>query len=837
MKTLLQKIAHVMLLLTIVSGLFSPLAYATNTAYALGGEAVVEVGPALVAQKATWWNSAVTALKSVGIAISTAWNASLTYALKFKEYVLMPLVRSIAKALLQRMAKDTVKWINNGFEGKPAFLTNPGEYFTGVANDEIGRYLIGQGLDWLCSPFSLQIKLALKRRMEGGYTPPKCTLTDMIKNIDGFIKNNGGIGWDKVVTYTETTGDVNSFSVIAESNNAGFNTVVNRATGMVQGNTKWSGWGNFMGVFGEPSQNPIASFLIAENDLYLQVGNKVETPRQDLNLGGGLMSWKSCTGYDGKPTCMDDLQSAQPTINTANPLNLSYLPGATAATTSFVTTPTPTNGPLKSRLNQDNTVKRVMTKDEVSAYKASYQSDGPCLKWQEPKCVSEKTETPGSWINDWGTEAFGSEWRQLELAKEFDDIIQALIGQLIKGIFTGGASLLGIGQNGADGKNQADRVTEQDLINADARQRQILQDNAIADMQAANDINSDGIAQDKLIQKTISGNGQPLTWDQINGNGRFSAISDQSITNVALDKRTSQSTTKGGSSNNAVDNVTSNSPDSGYSSTDTGSSEWWMVDLGAYYSISKVVIYPRGDINPNLSLGQYQISILDNDNNSTLVINSSTSNSTYVPIEVPTLFTASSSGLLSGPRGTPTIGRYVKIARTDNGQLQLAEVQVMGVKNQVVFDESSSNVNIYLNSGELISDYSGTLFFDTNGAMGNLKIFSSMILSDRTGEHLLPLQTLFSLLKMGIAKVNKTTKEVSEVTPEINPNLINQIVQIANNLNLDPNYYYAVVYNGSLKTIGQLRNTLVPGQYILRTEIRDIENNNVDTNNIYFTVS
>ncbi|MEI7480019.1 MAG: discoidin domain-containing protein [bacterium] len=824
MRTLQQKIISPFLFFIILCSLFFPFFaapqkvqaqwYVYNPTWQLDDSITAKSTAATAATSAkSSVSNGVTAVKTSYTGVQSYWTKVETWLVKTKEFLWDGLARSLAKAIISRMIASTVDWINNGFEGKPAFLTDPKAFFTGVANDEIGRYLTDKmGLDWLCSPFSLQIKIALQTKMRKGYKPPKCTLTDMIKNVSGFIKNNGGVGWDKVITYSSSQGNSTQFSILAGSNNAGFNTVVNRGTALATGDAKWSGWDNFMGVFGEPTNNPMGAFLWAENDMMLKVGDKAATKRTDINLGAGFMSWKRCTGYTGYPTCTDTLESSEMGPGGAAYSGSTNVYGTSSAKTDY------------------------MLKSDMQSYKTNFKTDEgkSCSHWQDSPCTTDKTETPGSTIKGMTDFALSAEWQQVINADEINEIFEALLNQLMKQFFAGGTSLLGMGSKQDNGKSKITEVTEADLIAQDAQNRALQNANDAQDAQTASNANNEQNNLDQQYANSLARGNDYLTWNEISS-GRLNV--NRTITNVALNKRTSQSSTQGGSSMLAVDGVLTNASSSGYTATADGTNNWWLVDLGAEYSIDKIIVYPRGDISVSSALGQYKVSILNSGNVPTWSKTGSTSDSTYIPIEISALDTSTVSGLVAGANGTPSNGRYVKIERTDSGPLQLTEVQVMGAQNLVVFDNAGSNVNIYLNSGEMASDYTGTLYFDSNGPVSGIKVFASMIKKAGSSENLISFDTIFSLLKMGVARVDKVTNQVQDVTPQVNPNLINQVVQIGDSITMDTKYYYAVVYDGLIKTIGQLRGTLTPGQYILRTEIRDNNNNNIDVNNIYFTVS
>src|SRR4051812_47507436 len=123
MKSFSQKIISALLLISIVATSFGAL---PNTAKALGGEIVFDV-PNLIENVISVGNSAVTSLKA--------------YSLELKAFVLDTLATTFAKMMIRRLTADVVQWIEGGFQGSPAFMTNPGGMFLDVADQISGEFL------------------------------------------------------------------------------------------------------------------------------------------------------------------------------------------------------------------------------------------------------------------------------------------------------------------------------------------------------------------------------------------------------------------------------------------------------------------------------------------------------------------------------------------------------------------------------------------------------------------------------------------------------------------------------------------------------------------------
>jgi hypothetical protein len=108
----------------------------------------------------------------------------------------------LAKAALQQITASVVNWINSGFNGQPSFVTNYEQFFTNVADLAAGQFIQGAGLSFLCSPFKLQIKVAIAQSY-ANRGAQSCSLTAVIKNINGFMNGNFAQGgWPGLLSFT-----------------------------------------------------------------------------------------------------------------------------------------------------------------------------------------------------------------------------------------------------------------------------------------------------------------------------------------------------------------------------------------------------------------------------------------------------------------------------------------------------------------------------------------------------------------------------------------------------------------------------------------------------------
>ncbi len=206
-------------------------------------------------------HTALSSTNLVETTVDTAANVAnevSTFSINYKEMVLDPLANGLAKMVVQRITDSIVEWINNGFNGAPSFVQNPGAFFLDIADQATGKFLTGGILSQLCSPFSIDLKIALSfkyhPRVQQRYA---CTLSTIIKN----------------------------------SINAGKNASIN---GFTAGDFKQGGWPAFVSLTTEPQNNVYGAYLQAESDLSFQVASEKAEQKDELGQGRGFLSWKKC---------------------------------------------------------------------------------------------------------------------------------------------------------------------------------------------------------------------------------------------------------------------------------------------------------------------------------------------------------------------------------------------------------------------------------------------------------------------------------------------------------------------------------------------------------------
>lgn len=243
------------------------------------------------------------------------------------------IARTIAKVALNQITNSVVNWINSGFNGSPAFVQNPTQFFQQTADVAAGSFIQSSALSFLCSPFQLQIKIAIAQSY-AQRNANACTLTQVTSNINNFMNglfSNSG-GWPAFVSFTTM-----------------------------------------------PTNNPYGAFLYASVGLNTATMNAVGQKQQELLQGGGFLSF----------------QQKQNCTTTQTP---------------------PPSSPNKS-------VQEIST-----------------VGGTDYRVCDLVTTTPGHVIADALGATQNSVFTELDVAKSFDEIISALITQLITRVLQNGLS-------------------------------------------------------------------------------------------------------------------------------------------------------------------------------------------------------------------------------------------------------------------------------------------------------------------------------------------------------------------------------------------------------------
>lgn len=263
-------------------------------------------------------NAVVPVIDLPNLAANTTTATGIS-ALVAKEYVADPLWVVAAKIAIDMLTTSTVNWINSGFQGGPAYVTDLKGFLLDLADAETAIFIEELGLTDLCSPWKLDIRIALSLPTGQFSRKVECTLSDIVANMDDFINGDFSQG----------------------------------------------GWAGWFELTTKPQNNPYGLYLMTASELDQRIAGTQQEQTQLLSFGSGFLSQTDC-------------------------------------------------------------------------------EEGPQPKGGGPGApINCKITTPGSIIEDQLAHVLGSGVRQLELADEFNEIVSALLGQLLQQAMGGFGGLRG----------------------------------------------------------------------------------------------------------------------------------------------------------------------------------------------------------------------------------------------------------------------------------------------------------------------------------------------------------------------------------------------------------
>ena len=186
-------------------------------------------------------------------------------------YIADKFARAFTRAAIRRLTQSTVNWINNGFNGNPSFVTDPGQFFLDVADTSASQMLSETSLNKLCTPFKAQVRLALVKNYLQDNNNYSCTLSTLKNNYEAFTQDFSQGGWEGWFEMTQTSGG-----------------------------------------------NPYSAYFAAQNQLAIQVGNQQIKYQKQIDLGRGFLSFEKC---------MQGSEITQAMVDENNPLYEGYKAG------------------------------------------------------------------------------------------------------------------------------------------------------------------------------------------------------------------------------------------------------------------------------------------------------------------------------------------------------------------------------------------------------------------------------------------------------------------------------------------------------------------------------
>ena len=179
-------------------------------------------------------------------------TAGVQSALQLKEFTLDGIAWSLAKKILAQTTRSIIDWINSGFNGKPAFITNLNNYLLNAADQVAGDFLSAANMGALCQPLQMPVRIIVNNyyaRSRDWQTRSQCTLSGAVGNVDNFLSGNFSDG----------------------------------------------GWSKWFNVVSEPQNNIYGASALAIDGLRDSTQNARENAKTESIWNNGFMSVKNCS--------------------------------------------------------------------------------------------------------------------------------------------------------------------------------------------------------------------------------------------------------------------------------------------------------------------------------------------------------------------------------------------------------------------------------------------------------------------------------------------------------------------------------------------------------------
>lgn len=182
----------------------------------------------------------------------------------------------ITNEIITYIADSTIAWVRGGFEGNPAFIDNPEQFFKNMADLEASSFLQGlaygsAGLN-ICEPFRAQLVLSIARsHLASQYGSGGANGYSRGGFESGNIRGGGG-GYGGC-----TLDDI-------EGNFKGF----------LKGDFSKGGWNSWFNVTQVDANNPYSTYFKLQAQLNGSINKKAAVVSKELDWGNGFLSFKKC---------------------------------------------------------------------------------------------------------------------------------------------------------------------------------------------------------------------------------------------------------------------------------------------------------------------------------------------------------------------------------------------------------------------------------------------------------------------------------------------------------------------------------------------------------------
>jgi hypothetical protein len=212
------------------------------------GFAFAPASPVFAPQPAeAQWTDFANLVQNTFSAISEFAGEYFLSSLNAKEFTFDAIAWALVNSIIEELISSVTQWVASGFQGKPAFLEDLSGFMVDLTDKIVGDFIwSNEALGFLCSPFSLNVKLALDLQYSNSRDyrrTSQCTLSGIGDNLDNFM----GQSWD-----------------------------------------------SWFQVTMNPSNNPYGAFKEAKSTLSANIVSARDSAKTELEFGSGFFSQKEC---------------------------------------------------------------------------------------------------------------------------------------------------------------------------------------------------------------------------------------------------------------------------------------------------------------------------------------------------------------------------------------------------------------------------------------------------------------------------------------------------------------------------------------------------------------
>jgi hypothetical protein len=214
-------------------------------------------------------------------------------------------------------------------------------------------------------------------------------------------------------------------TIINNMKNANVTVNGSSINGFMGGDFRQGGWPAFLALTTEPQNNIYGAYLKSSADIQAKIDSRKATINLDITRGNGFMSWQKCDPVQKGEVYYDRNLDSKVSVPAAGSKADNFSFGSDLSLgTDEATALGNSGGGLSLQNFETNQTNQVTTDKNGNLKTANLQAS----QYQPTNC---RTETPGSVISGTLQKSLGIPADQLNMADEINEVVNALVGQLV----------------------------------------------------------------------------------------------------------------------------------------------------------------------------------------------------------------------------------------------------------------------------------------------------------------------------------------------------------------------------------------------------------------------